>query len=80
MTQGVVLLGGTAKTLSAHLRAVEVVAAVPGVRRVASEIQSPDTLADEEIWRAPAAHQSSQGYGVLDTANDIWITSAVRMR
>ncbi len=80
VNQGVVLLGGTAKTLSAHLRAVEVAAAVPGVRRVASEIQSPDTLADEEIWRARAPHQPSQGYGgVLDTANDIWITSAVRM-
>jgi len=80
VNQGVVLLGGTAKTLSAHLRAVEVAAAVPGVRRVASEIQGPDTLADEEIWRARAPHQPSQGYGgVLDTANDIWITSAVRM-
>ena len=80
VNQGVVLLVGTAKTLSAHLRAVEVAAAVPVVRRVASEIQSPDTLADEEIWRARAPHQPSQGYGgVLDTANDIWITSAVRM-
>ena len=53
VNQGVVLLAGTAKTLSAHLRAVEVVARVPGVRRVASEIQSPDTLADAEIWREP---------------------------
>ena len=60
VNQGVVLLGGTAKTLSAHLRAVEVAAAVPGVRRVASEIQSPDTLADEEIWREPTPH-AAQG-------------------
>ncbi len=79
VNQGVVLLSGTAKTLSAHLRAVEVAAAVPGVRRVASEIQSPDTLADEEIWRGPTPHQAREGYGVWDTANDIWITSAVRM-
>ena len=49
VNQGVVLLAGTATTLSAHLRAVEVVAGVPGVRRVASEVQSPDTLADAEI-------------------------------
>jgi hyperosmotically inducible periplasmic protein len=76
---GVVLLSGTTKTLSAHLRAVEDAAAVPGVRRVASEIQSPDTLADEEIWRAHAPQQSQRGYGVWDTASDIWITSAVRM-
>ena len=35
VNQGVVLLTGTATTLSAHLRAVEVVAGIPGVRRVA---------------------------------------------
>ena len=80
VNQGVVLLSGTAKTLSAHLRAVKVAAAVPGVRRVASEIQSPDTLADEEIWREPKRHRLRKGYGVWDTASDIWITSAVRMR
>jgi BON domain len=51
--QGVVLLAGRAKTLSDHLHAVELVASVPGVQRVASEIQSPGTLADAEIWREP---------------------------
>jgi hyperosmotically inducible periplasmic protein len=79
VNQGVVLLSGTAKTLSAHLRAVEVAAAVPGVHRVASEIQSPDTLADAEIWREPAPHQHKERSGVWDAASDIWITSAVRM-
>jgi len=49
--RGVVLLDGDARTLSAHLRALEVARAVPGVKRVASEIESPDTLADDEIWR-----------------------------
>jgi osmotically-inducible protein OsmY len=78
VNHGVVLLGGTAKTLSAHLRGVEDAAAVPGVHRVASEIQSPDTLADAEIWRAPTP-PSSSGYGAWDTASDIWITSAVRV-
>jgi len=80
VNQGVVLLSGTAKTLSAHLRAVEVAATVPGVRRVASEIQSPDTLADEEIWREPRQHRLRAGYGAWDSASDIWITSEVRMR
>ena len=80
VNQGVVLLSGTAKTLSAHLRAVEVAAAVPGVRRIASEIQSPDALADEEIWREPMPHRRKEGYGAWDSASDIWITSAVRMR
>jgi osmotically-inducible protein OsmY len=51
VNKGVVLLGGTAKTLSAHLRAIEAVAIIPGVQRVVSEVQSPETLADAEIWR-----------------------------
>lgn len=79
VNQGVVLLGGTAKTLSAHLHAIEVVAIIPGVRRVASEVQSPDTLADAEIWRESTPPPASEGYGVWDTASDIWITSAVKM-
>jgi hyperosmotically inducible periplasmic protein len=80
VNQGVVLLGGTAKTLSAHLRAVEVATGVPGVHRVASEVQSPDTLADAEIWRESTPQPSGEGYGVWDTASDIWITSAIKMR
>jgi hyperosmotically inducible protein len=80
VNKGVVLLSGTAKTLSAHLRAVEDVAWVPGVARVASEIKSPDTLADAEIWREPTAKASSKESGVRDTASDIWITSATKMR
>lgn len=80
VNQGVVLLGGKAKTLSAHLRAVEVASGVPGVRRVASEIQSPDTLADAEIWSERTPEPATAGSGVFDTASDIWITSATKMR
>ena len=61
VNKGVVLLAGTAKTLSAHLRAVETVAWVPGVERVASEIKSPDALADAEIWREPTPQAVQQG-------------------
>jgi hyperosmotically inducible periplasmic protein len=78
--QGVVRLAGTAQTLSAHRRAVEVVASVPGVRRVSSEVHSPDTLADAEIWREPTPHQPSEAYGMRDAASDMWITSATKMR
>jgi hyperosmotically inducible periplasmic protein len=80
VNKGVVLLAGTAKTLSAHLRAVETVAWVPGVERVASEIKSPDTLADAEIWREPTARgESSKESGIRNTASDIWITSVTKM-
>jgi len=80
VNQGVVVLGGRAKTLSAHLRAAEVAAAVPGVRGITSEIQSPQALADAEIWREPTPHQPKAESGVWSTASDIWITSDVRMR
>ena len=79
VNKGVVLLDGTAKTLSAHLRAVETAARVPGIERVASEIKSPDALADAEIWRDPTAKRSGKDYGIWEAASDIWITSATKM-
>jgi hyperosmotically inducible protein len=79
VNKGVVLLSGTAKTLSAHLRAVETVAWVPGVGRVASEIKSPDALADAEIWRDPTPKRSSRESNIWDAASDIWITSVTKM-
>lgn len=80
VNKGVVLLGGKAKTLSAHLRAIEVVAIVPGVHRVASEIQSPETLADAEIWREATPQPPNDEHGMWETASDMWLTSAVKMR
>ena len=74
------LLAGTAKTLSDHLHAVALVASVPGVQLVASEIQSPDTLADAEIWREPTPQQPSVTDGLGAAARDLWITSATKMR
>ena len=80
VNNGVVLLAGTAKTLTDHLSAVEVAAVVPGVRRVTSEIQSPDTLADKEIWRERTAQKSNAEYGATDASRDVWITSMAKMR
>src|ERR1043166_1549450 len=71
VNQRVVLLGGPAKTLSAHLGAGETVAAVPGVERVAREIKSPDTLADAEIWHEPTKKTSSTEYRMWDSASDL---------
>ena len=75
--KGVVLLDGDAKTLSAHLRALEVARSVPGVKRVASEIKSPDTLADDEIWRD--AKSGAQPSGAASAATDVWITTASKV-
>jgi hyperosmotically inducible protein len=80
VNNGAVLLAGTAKTLTAHLSAVEVACGVPGVRHVSSEIQSPEALADKEIWREHTAQKSNAGYGAVDASRDIWITSMTKMR
>jgi osmotically-inducible protein OsmY len=80
VNNGAVLLAGTAKTLTDHLSAVEVASGVPGVRHVSSEIQSPDILADKEIWRERPAQKSNAEYGVADASRDLWITSMAKMR
>lgn len=80
VNNGVVLLGGKASSLTDHLRALEVAAAVPGVRRVASEVQSPDTLSDAEIYRERAPGESGEQGGVSGAVSDMWITSATKLR
>jgi hyperosmotically inducible protein len=77
VNRGVVLLDGNAQTLSAHLHALEVARAVPGVKRVASEIRSPDTLADDELWRDAKTERKTPG---LAAAKDTWITTASKVR
>lgn len=73
---GVVLLSGKAKTLSAHRRALEDARSVDGVRRVASQIQSPDELSDEELWQEGESRAAAQGIG--GNASDVWITTKVK--
>jgi len=48
VSEGVVLLAGGASSLSALLRAIQVAVGVSGVRRVTSEVESPDTLTDRQ--------------------------------
>jgi hyperosmotically inducible protein len=79
VSNGVVLLAGTANTLIDHLSAVEVAASVPGVRQVNSEIQSPDTLADSEIWHEHTLEPSKAQHPICDAGRDVWITSATKM-
>jgi hyperosmotically inducible protein len=75
--RGVVLLEGDARTLSAHLHALEVARAVPGVKRVASEIESPDALADDEIWRDAKSDPKTPA---AVAARDAWITTESKVR
>jgi hyperosmotically inducible protein len=78
--QGAVLLGGEASSLTAHLRAVESARRVDGVRRVASEIRSPDRLADTEIWRDTPDVAAKPPSGTRAAVNDAWLTSAAKVR
>jgi osmotically-inducible protein OsmY len=78
VNDGVVLLGGKVDSLTAHLRALEVARGVEGVERVESEVESPDRLADAEIWRESEAPEAERG--ARSTASDLWITSAAKVR
>jgi hyperosmotically inducible periplasmic protein len=77
VTKGVVLLDGKAETLTAHLHALEVASEVPGVQRVASEIESPEALADDEIWRDAGSDPKTSA---ASAATDAWITTASKVR
>lgn len=74
---GVVLLTGKAPTMTEHGRALRTASRVPGVKRVTSTIESPDTLAETEVWR-------EGGYDAAlyerSSARDSWITTAVKVR
>jgi osmotically-inducible protein OsmY len=81
---GVVLLAGEVPTLSDHLLAIETASRVPGVKRVASEIKSPEKLADAEIYRdrgdAEGGKAGEMAASAGQTASDMWTTTAVKMR
>jgi len=70
--RGVVLLAGTAKTLSAHLRALETAGSAVGVRSVSSEVTAPQALSDVETSRIATDTQTS--------ARDTWTTAEVKFR
>lgn len=77
VSAGVVVLAGKAKTLSAHRRALEDARSVEGVVRVASEIQSPDELGDEEIWGESG--QADASHAAREAMSDAWITTKAKL-
>lgn len=81
VNQGAVLLEGKASSLSAHLGALETARGVKGVKRVDSQIESPDKLADSEIWRdSPDVAAQAGASGLAQSSRDMWITSAAKVR
>lgn len=81
VNDGVVVLGGRAETLSAHLDALAATRGVAGVRGVASEVKSPDQLADVELWRDESTTPPvGAAAGVRVAVEDAWITTAAKVK
>lgn len=75
VNQGVVLLHGKADTMSDHLLAIAVADRVAGTRRVASEVESPDTFGDREVWFDDGDTDKRNS-----SAGDAWITAKTKFR
>jgi osmotically-inducible protein OsmY len=82
VNRGVVLLGGKAESLSQHLEAIRTARGIAGVRRVESEVRSPDRLADDQIRRMPPGGGTPRAADrdVGEVAGDLYITSATKLR
>jgi hyperosmotically inducible protein len=76
VNKGTVLLSGKADTLSSHQRALADARSVEGVRKVASEITSPNELADKEIYNEEPSGPSTAS----NSASDAWTTTKVKMK
>jgi hypothetical protein len=74
-----VLLTGQAESLSDHLRALEIARGVDGVQAVESQIQSPTAWRTGDLARF-AGGGGGTATGIRSEANDVWITSAAKVR
>lgn len=74
VNNGIVILAGKAETLSSHHRALYDARSVPGVKKVASEIKSPDQMGDKEIWN----EQPETAAAAKNSASDTWVTTKVK--
>lgn len=77
VNDGVVLLGGKASTEGDHLRAIDDAVRVPGVVHVASEVESPATYADKEIWREGSPDAAAPA---RSGARDAYLTTMAKLR
>jgi hyperosmotically inducible protein len=80
VNKGVVLLAGHTPSMSTHLRAVTTAAGVPGVRRVATEVEGGDRVADEELGQTARNRVATGAADANGAVSDAWITSATKLR
>ncbi len=83
VTNGAVVLGGTAKTLGAHAQALVDARRIPGVRKVESQIASPDMLGDDDLWHPEVKEAQKDATvaakGATGQVADGWITTKAKM-
>src|SRR6266850_951701 len=77
---GVVVLGGRARTMSDHLRATGDAAHVPGVHRVANEVEIQDLLADEKTRGERTPSETARDYGTPGSVRETRTRSATEAR
>jgi hyperosmotically inducible protein len=72
VNRGVVLLGGKAATMNAHLQAIATTSRIRGVREVRTEVQSPVELRDDEVYHLdePTEKPGRLSRGVSETIED----------
>jgi hyperosmotically inducible protein len=80
VNKGVVLLSGKAVTANDNLHALHIAASQPGVTRVASEIEAPDTYADDDFRVEMDAKTNAATRSTGGVMSDLWITSAIKMK
>jgi len=76
VNKGVVLLAGETPSTTTHLRAITAAAAVPGVRRVATEVKGGDQITDEELNQTTRDRIETGAAKTGDAMSDAWVTSA----
>lgn len=83
VNNGVVLLSGKATSLSDHVRAVQTARGIAGVRRVATEVESPLMLTEHDMHgdkpHDVARSDQAEG-GVKQGLSDAWITTDAKLR
>lgn len=76
VAKGVVMLSGTADSFSDHLRAMRLTSRTAGVRKVTSEVVSPDAFGKRE--QASMLHEA--GKAPRSSARDMETTASVKLR
>jgi osmotically-inducible protein OsmY len=71
VNNGTVLLAGKADNLQEHLRALQDARSIAGVKKVASEIETPDAKADEAVWRSYADETKSATQSTKDSVKSV---------